>query len=136
MLFLLCLYCFFGSRCLVTDPNNVLFCSCYRLATVSHLTDGLQMPFSVVQYVRLLLAFASTVILDLSLLESNDRDFYFALDMYMFWNGASSSKKEGSVFLCRRYDCCTVVSARVYPRCHCVQVSMDSLHPLSLHCTK
>jgi hypothetical protein len=39
---------------------------------------------------------------------------------------------EGSVFLCRRYVCCTVVSARLYPRCHGVQVNMDSVHPLSL----
>jgi hypothetical protein len=32
--------------------------------------------------------------------------------------------------------CCTVVSARGYPRCHGVQVTMDSVHPLSLHYTK
>jgi hypothetical protein len=46
---------------------------------------------------------------------------------------ASSSTNEGSGFLCRRYVCCTVVSARVYPRCHGVQATMDSVHPLSLH---
>jgi hypothetical protein len=33
--------------------------------------------------------------------------------MYVFRNGASSSTREGSIFLCRRYVCCTVVSARV-----------------------
>jgi hypothetical protein len=48
---------------------------------------------------------------------------------------ASSSTKEGSVFLCRSYVCCTAVSARVYPRCHGVQVTTDSVHPLSLHYT-
>jgi hypothetical protein len=51
----------------------------------------------------------------------------------VFRNGASSSTKEGSVFLCRRYVCCTAVSARVYPRCHGVQITMDSAHSLSLH---
>jgi hypothetical protein len=36
---------FFTSGCLVTDPNNVLFCSCpWRLATVSHLTHGYMCP--------------------------------------------------------------------------------------------
>jgi hypothetical protein len=51
--------------------------------------------------------------------------------MYVFRNGASSSTKEGSVFLCRRYVCCTAVSARVYPRCHGVQVTVGSV----CHCT-
>jgi hypothetical protein len=51
------------------------------------------------------------------------------LDMYVFRNGASSSTREGSVFMCRRYVCCTVVSARAYPRCHGVQVTVDC------HCT-
>jgi hypothetical protein len=40
-------------------------------------------------------------------------------------NGASSSTKEGSVFLCRRCVCYTVVSARVHPRSHGVHVNMD-----------
>jgi hypothetical protein len=40
-----------------------------------------------------------------------------------------SYSTEGSVFLCRRYVCCTVV----YPRCHGVQVTVDSAHALSLH---
>jgi hypothetical protein len=53
--------------------------------------------------------------------------FCSPLDMYVFRNGASSTK-EGSVFLCRRYICCTIVSARVYPRCH----GVDFVHPLSL----
>jgi hypothetical protein len=48
----------------------------------------------------LLLAFASTVIPGFSLLEVHDQDFYSLLDMYVFRNGASSSTKEGSVFLC------------------------------------
>jgi hypothetical protein len=45
------------------------------------------------------------------------KDFYSHLDMHVFRNGASSSTKEGSVFLCRRYVCCTTVSAWVYPGC-------------------
>jgi hypothetical protein len=46
--------------------------------------------------------------------------------------------KEGSVFLYRLYVCCSVVSARVYVYacCHGVQVSMDYVHPLPLHCSK
>jgi hypothetical protein len=43
---------------------------------------------------------------------------------------------EGGVGLCRRHVCDTVVSARVYLRCHGVQVTMDCVHPLSLHCAK
>jgi hypothetical protein len=42
--------------------------------------------------------------------------------MYVFRNGTSSLTKEESVFLCRRHVCCTVVSARVYDRCHGVHV--------------
>jgi hypothetical protein len=79
------------------------------------------------------MVFASTVIPGYSLLEIHDKNFYSALDMYVFRNGASSSTKEGSVFLCRHHICCTVVSARIYPRCHGVQVTMDCVHPLSLH---
>jgi hypothetical protein len=86
--------------------------------------------------VKLLLVFASTVIPGFSLHEIHNQDLYSLLDMYVFRNGTSSSTKEGSVFLCRRYVCCTVVSARVYPRCHEAQVTMDSVHPLSLHYTK
>jgi hypothetical protein len=88
------------------------------------------------QSVKLLLAVVSTVILDFSLLEILDQYFYSLLDMYMFRNGASTSTKEGSVFLCRYYVCCTVVSAQVYLCCHGIQVTMDSVHPLSLHYTK
>jgi hypothetical protein len=58
---------------------------------------------------------ASTVIPGAGLTEIHDQEFYSLLDMYRFRNGASSSTKEGSVFLCRRYVCCTVVSAREYP---------------------
>jgi hypothetical protein len=70
-----------------------------------------------------------------SLLEIRDQDFCALLNMYVFANGASFSTKEGSVFLCRHYICCTVVSARVYPRCHGVQATMYSVQPLSLHYT-
>jgi hypothetical protein len=86
--------------------------------------------------VKLPLGFASTVILGFSLLEIYDQDIYSLLDVYVFWNGASFSTKEGSVFPHKLYVCYTVVSARVYPPCHGVQVVMDTVHPLSLHYTK
>jgi hypothetical protein len=86
--------------------------------------------------VKLMLAFASTVIPGFSLLEIHDQDFYSLLGMYMFWNGASSSTKEGLVFLCRCYLCCTSVSAWVYPCCHRIQITMDSVHLLTLHSSK
>jgi hypothetical protein len=50
--------------------------------------------------------------------------------------GPPLRRRKGSVLLCRRYVCWTVVSARVYPRCHGVQVTMDSVHPSSLHKSK
>jgi hypothetical protein len=46
----------------------------------------------------------------LGLVEINDQEFCSLLDMYMFRNGASSSTGEGSISLCRRYFCCTVVT--------------------------
>jgi hypothetical protein len=82
--------------------------------------------------IELLLASANTDFPGFNLLEIHDQDFYSPLDMYVFRNGASSSTKEGSVFLYRRYVCCTVVSVRVYPRCRGVQVAMDFVHPSSL----
>jgi hypothetical protein len=57
------------------------------------------------------------------LVEICAQDCCSLLDMCVFGSGASSSTREGSVFLCRRYVCCTVVSVRVYPRCHGVQVT-------------
>jgi hypothetical protein len=84
--------------------------------------------------VKLLLAFASAVIPGFSLLKIHDQEgFCSLLDMYVFRNGASSLSREGSVFLCRHYVCCTVVSARVYPRGHSIQ-SLWSLCTLC-HCT-
>jgi hypothetical protein len=80
--------------------------------------------------VKLVLAFASIVISGFNLLEIHDQHFYFLLDMHVFRFGTPSSTKEGSVFLCRRYVCCTVVSARVY------RVTMDPVYPLSLHYNK
>jgi hypothetical protein len=88
---------------------------------------------SVRQSVKLLLVFASIVIPGFHLLKIHDKDCYSPLDRYVFRNGASSSTKEVSMFLCRRYVCCTVVLARVYLRCHGVQVTMDSVH--LCHCT-
>jgi hypothetical protein len=84
--------------------------------------------------VKLLLAFASTVIPGFSL-KIHDQHTDSLLDMCMFQNGASSLMKEGSVFLCRCYICCTV-SAEVYLCCHVIQVTMDSVHLLSLPYTK
>jgi hypothetical protein len=83
-----------------------------------------------------MLAFASTVIPGFSLLKIRGQDFYSLLYVHVFHNGVSSLTREGSFFLCRRYVCCTVVSAPVYSRCHGVQVSMYFVHPLSLHYTK
>jgi hypothetical protein len=82
------------------------------------------------QSVKLLLASASTVIPAFSLLEIHDQDFYSLLDVYAFWNGASSLTKERSVFLFTHYVCCTIVSAWVYTRCRSIQVTVDSVHPL------
>jgi hypothetical protein len=50
---------------------------------------------SVGQSVKLLLAFASTVIPRFNLLEIHDQDFYSLLDIYVFQNVASSSEREG-----------------------------------------
>jgi hypothetical protein len=66
----------------------------------------------------MLLAFSNTIIPGFNLFEIHDQDFYSLLDMYVFRSGASSSTMDWSVFLCRRYVCCTVVLARVNPRCH------------------
>jgi hypothetical protein len=83
--------------------------------------------------VKLLLAFASTVIPGFSPLEIHGEDFYSLLDMCVFRSEASPSTSRGSVFLFWPYVCCSVVYAREYPRCHGVQVTMDSVYPC--HCT-
>jgi hypothetical protein len=109
---------------------DVLCRSCEWKMTYHSLYRLLRFEIEVGRSVKLLLTFASTVIPGFSLFEIHDQDFYSLLDMYMymFRNGVSSSTKEGSVFLCRRYVRCTVV----YPCCHGVQVTMYSVHPLSL----
>jgi hypothetical protein len=78
--------------------------------------------------VKLLLAFAITVIPGFSRLEIRDQDFYCLLNMYVFKIGPHVR----SVILYRRYICCTVISARAYPPCHGVLVTVYSIHPLSL----
>jgi hypothetical protein len=103
------------------------------LATLAHLTHKSNSGRLVGRSVKLLVAFASTVVPVFSLLEIHDQDFHSLLDRYVFRNGTSSSTDEVSVFLWRRYVCCTVVSARVHPRCHGIQVTVDSVHPLTLH---
>jgi hypothetical protein len=85
--------------------------------------------------VELLQVLASTVIPGFSLLEIHDQNFYSPLDTYAFRNGTSSSTKVGSIFPCRCYVCCAVVSARVYTRCHSVQDTINSVNPLPLHLT-
>jgi hypothetical protein len=117
----------------LTDRQLLLvYWNFYYMSHVYHLilsrSDG--------RSVKLLLTFASTVIPGFNPLEIHDQYFYSLLDMYVFLNGATSSTREGSVFLRRRYFCCSLVSARVYPRCHGVQVTMHSAHPLSPHCSK
>jgi hypothetical protein len=47
--------------------------------------------------VKLLLAFASTVIPGFSLLVINDQDFYSLLEMYVFQNWAKSKPKSKSL---------------------------------------
>jgi hypothetical protein len=47
------------------------------------------------------------------LVEIYDQEFCSLLCVYVFRNGASSSTKEGSVFICRRYVGCTVVGEPV-----------------------
>jgi hypothetical protein len=73
------------------------------------------------------LAFASTFVPAFILLEIHGQEFCFLLDMNVFINGPSSSTREGSAFLCRGYVCCTAVSARAYPRCQGIQVTLCTL---------
>jgi hypothetical protein len=68
----------------------------------------------------------------------SSRDFWpiflFSPRHICVWEmGPPFRRGEGSAFQWRRYVCCTVVSARVYPRCHSNQVPMGTVHPLSLH---
>jgi hypothetical protein len=50
--------------------------------------------------------------------------------------GPSLWQGERSVFSWRRYICCSVVSARVYPLCHSIHAPVGTVHLLSLHYTK
>jgi hypothetical protein len=95
--------------------------------------------FSVSQSARLLLGLISTVIPVFSLRDIHDQEFGSVLHMYMFRNWIFSLMREGeeSIFLRRHHVGCTVVSARIYPRrYHGIHITMDSVHPLSLHYTK
>jgi hypothetical protein len=98
------------------------------IISLTHWITLSSLAFPVGQYFKLLLTSVSIIILGFTLLGIHD--------MHVSQNGASSSMSEGTVFQPRRYVCCTVVSARVYPRCHGVQVLIDTVHPLSLHYTK
>jgi hypothetical protein len=63
--------------------------------------------------------------------------FFLSYTCTCFEMGPSFRRERGrSLYVFRRYDCYTVVSARVCPRRQGVQVIMVSVHPLSLHCTK
>lgn len=96
----------------------MLLCLCpYWLVTVSQLNLTLSSQPMISQLVslsvKLLLVFTSTVIPGFSVIEIHDEDFYSLLESYMLRNGASSLKKEGSVFLCNHYFCCTVNHAYI-----------------------
>jgi hypothetical protein len=54
--------------------------------------------YAIGRSVKLLLAFASTVTPEFSLLKIHDDDFYSLLYVYVVQNGASSSTKEGRSF--------------------------------------
>jgi hypothetical protein len=129
----------FTTRCSVTASNNGYSSACVPMPSLGGVwlaTDSWRQPTQFGQSVRLLMVLANTVIPDFSLLEINDQDFCSLLDMCLEM-GPHLRRGEGSVFQCRRYVCCAVVSAQVlvYPRCYSVQVIMDSVHPLSLHYT-
>jgi hypothetical protein len=62
--------------------------------------------------------------------------FFLSYTYMCFEIGPPLRRGEISVFQCRSYVCCTVFSARVYSGCHGVQVTMDFVHLLSLHCIK
>jgi hypothetical protein len=118
-----------SSTVIVWCQSQALSASMLTLLLASECLTTNSLPscrLSVSWSVKLLLSFASTVIPGFSLLENHDQEFYFLLDMYVFWNGAASSTKKRSGFLCRCYVCCTVVLEQVYMRCHGTQVTMDS----------
>jgi hypothetical protein len=92
----------------ITHIQDVTKNSCVYKIENSSVSPGFA---KAVRLVELLLAFASTVISGFSFVEIHDEDFYSLLDMYMFGNAATSWTREVSVFLCRRYVCCAVVSA-------------------------
>jgi hypothetical protein len=50
--------------------------------------------------------------------------------------GPPLRQREGLVLLWRCYVCCTVVLARGYLRCHCIQVPIGTVHSLSLQYSK
>jgi hypothetical protein len=78
--------------------------------------------------VKLLLVFASTVIPGFSLLEIHDQDYFYSLlDMYVFRNGASSSTKGGSIFLCRRSHFEARKSVRTSQETHSISITKPNL---------
>lgn len=89
---------------------------------------------SIGQSVKLLLDLASTGILGFRACQDLTKIF-FLLDVRV-WEMGPLQRGEGSVFLWRRYVCCTVVLAQGYLCCHCVQVPVGTVHPLSLQYSK
>jgi hypothetical protein len=88
------------------------------------------------QWVKLLLAFVSTVIPGFSLLDVHGQEFNSPYTCPCLQMGPPFRRQKGSVFLCVSYDCCTAVSARAYPNCPEVQDSMDPLHCTEQHLCK
>jgi hypothetical protein len=84
---------------------------------------------------KLLLAFASIVISDFSLLKIHDQDFFSLLDKHVFRKETSSSTRKRPVYGGATFVY-TAVSARVYLPCHNVKVTGHSVHLFSLHYTK
>jgi hypothetical protein len=76
-------------------------CLAFSSVRIAHLPRFWTAGRSVGRSVKLLLAFTSTVIPGFILLEIHDQHFYSLLDIDVFRNGASSSTKDVSVFVCR-----------------------------------
>jgi hypothetical protein len=146
----------FNSRFLVTAPKNILFClrrckhsTIWQFSAFTVYSDWLQGLVTLtglhwrnrlagLWVLRLNCCWSLPVksFLASGLIEIYEQDFCSVLDMYVFRSGAPFRRWKGSAVPCRRYVCCAVVSARVYPRCHSVQVAMGTVRPLSLHYAK
>jgi hypothetical protein len=87
---------YFSRMATILSPSDSAPWSCHNLLKYccdyfEHIVQR-RTPYG--RPVKLLLAFASTVILGFGLLEIQDQDFHFFLDMYVLQNDAPSSMKE------------------------------------------